>query len=97
MTLLLMVLFENVHVLNSRSEKQSIFKQYFFGNKFLLFGMLAAQGIHIMAMYTPGLRELLELSPVSLHQWTGLLGIALSLIVVDELHKYFLHKKSRIS
>lgn len=91
-TLLLMVLFENVHVLNSRSEKQSIFKQYFFGNKFLLFGMLAAQGIHIMAMYTPGLRELLELSPVSLHQWTGLLGIALLLIVVDELHKYFLHK-----
>jgi magnesium-transporting ATPase (P-type) len=97
-TLLLMVLFENVHVLNSRSEQQSIFKQYFFGNKFLLFGMLAAQGIHIMAMYTPGLRELLELSPVSLQQWTALLGIALLLIVVDELHKYFLHKhKSNIS
>jgi magnesium-transporting ATPase (P-type) len=98
MTLLLMVLFENVHVLNSRSEQLSIFKQYFFGNKFLLFGMLAAQGIHIMAMYTPGLRELLELSPVSLQQWSGLLAIALLLIVVDELHKYFLHKhKSNIS
>jgi magnesium-transporting ATPase (P-type) len=94
MTLLLMVLFENVHVLNSRSEKLSIFKQYFFGNKFLLFGMLAAQGIHIMAMYTPGLRELLELSPVSLQQWSALLGIALILIVVDESHKYFLDKKS---
>ena len=93
MTLLLMVLFENVHVLNSRSEKLSIFKQYFFGNKFLLFGMLAAQGIHIMAMYTPGLRELLELSPVSIQQWSGLLGIALLLIVVDESHKYFLHNR----
>ena len=54
--------------------------------------MLAAQGIHIMAMYTPGLRELLALSPVSLQQWSGLLGIALLLIVVDELHKHFLHK-----
>lgn len=98
MTLLLMVLFENVHVLNSRSEQLSIFKQYFFGNKFLLFGMLAAQGIHIMAMYMPGLREILELSPVSIQQWSGLLGIALLLIVVDELHKYFLHKhKSSIS
>ena len=93
MTLLLMVLFENVHVLNSRSEQQSIFKQYFFGNKFLLFGMLAAQGIHIMAMYTPGLRELLELSPVSLQQWSGLLVVALMLIVVDELHKHLLHKR----
>lgn len=29
-TLLLMVLFENVHVLNSRSKTVSIFKQYFF-------------------------------------------------------------------
>ena len=90
-TLLLMVLFENVHVLNSRSEKLSIFKQYFFGNKFLLFGMLAAQGIHIGAMYTPGIRELLELAPVSLMQWSSLLGIAIFLIVVDELHKYFHH------
>ena len=90
-TLLLMVLFENVHVLNSRSENLSIFKQYFFGNKFLLFGMLAAQGIHIGAMYTPGIRELLELAPVSFMQWSSLLGIAIFLIVVDELHKYFHH------
>jgi Ca2+-transporting ATPase len=90
-TLLLMVLFENVHVLNSRSEKMSIFKQYFFGNKFLLFGMLAAQGIHIGAMYTPGLRELLHLSPVSLMQWSSLLAIAIFLIVVDEIHKYCHH------
>ncbi len=89
MTLLLMVLFENVHVLNSRSETLSIFKQYFFGNKFLLFGMLAAQGIHIGAMYTPGIRELLQLSPVSIVQWSSLLSIAIVLIVVDELHKYF--------
>jgi magnesium-transporting ATPase (P-type) len=87
-TLLLMVLFENVHVLNSRSETLSIFKQYFFGNKFLLFGMLAAQGIHIAAMYTPGIRELLQISPVTLEQWSTLLVIALILIVVDESHKY---------
>ena len=86
-TLLLMVLFENVHVLNSRSETCSIFRQYFFGNKFLLFGMLAAQAIHIGAMYTPGLRDILQIQPVSPGQWSVLLGIALILIVVDELHK----------
>jgi len=42
-------------------------------------------------MYTPGIRELLQLAPVSLSQWSSLLGIALFLIVVDELHKYFHH------
>jgi P-type Ca2+ transporter type 2C len=86
-TLLLMVLFENVHVLNSRSETQSIFKQYFFGNPLLLFGMLAAQGIHITAMYTPGLGDVLQMEPVTFQQWGVLLAIALTLIVVDEAHK----------
>jgi len=86
-TLLLMVLFENVHVLNSRSETQSIFKQYFFGNPLLLFGMLAAQGIHIAAMYMPGLSDVLQMQPVTLQQWSILLCIALILIVVDEAHK----------
>ncbi len=86
-TLLLMVLFENVHVFNSRSETVSIFRQNFFGNPLLLFGMLAAQGIHIAAMHTPGLSSILMVEPVSLSLWGQLLLIALFLIVVDELHK----------
>jgi magnesium-transporting ATPase (P-type) len=86
-TLLLMVLFENVHVLNSRSEVTSIFRQYFFGNRLLLFGMLGAQSIHIGAMFMPGLKNILQVEPVSLQQWTQLLAIALLLIVVDEAHK----------
>jgi len=96
-TLLLMVLFENVHVLNSRSESQSIFKQPFFSNPLLLFGMLAAQTIHIAAMYTPGLKEVLNVEPVTLELWSRLLLIALSLIIVDELHKFIIHRKKTIS
>jgi magnesium-transporting ATPase (P-type) len=86
-TLLLMVLFENVHVLNSRSEVTSIFRQYILGNPLLLFGMLGAQGIHIAAMYTPGLRDILQITPVTIHLWSQLLAVALVLIAVDELHK----------
>jgi magnesium-transporting ATPase (P-type) len=87
-TLLLMVLFENVHVLNSRSEVRSMFRQPFFGNPFLIFGMLAAQGVHIAAFYTPGLKTVLQVQPVRLAQWGSLLLIALVLIVVDETHKW---------
>lgn len=88
-TLLLMVLFENVHVFNSRSETRSIFKQNFFSNPFLVFGMLAAQGIHIAAMYLPGLSSILGLEPVTLALWAQLLSVALLLVIVDELHKYW--------
>ncbi|MDH5423927.1 MAG: HAD-IC family P-type ATPase [Gammaproteobacteria bacterium] len=90
-TLLLMVLFENVHVFNSRSETISIFRTKFFSNPLLLFGMLSAQAIHIAAMHIPGLSTILMLEPVTLEIWGQLLLIALVLLVVDELHKY-IHK-----
>ena len=86
-TLLLMVLFENVQVLNSRSETVSIFHQGLFSNRFLIFAILGAQAIHIGAMYTPGLRELLRVVPVTPCQWAQLLLVALVLIAVDEVHK----------
>lgn len=92
-TLLLMVLFENVHVFNSRSETVSIFRQNFFGNPLLLFGMLAAQAIHIAAMHMPGLSSVLMVEPVSLELWGQLLMIALILIVVGELHKHWLKRR----
>ena len=49
--------------------------------------MLAAQGIHIAAMYITGLNDVLQMQPVTLQQWSILLLIALILIVVDEAHK----------
>lgn len=45
-TLLLMVLFENVHVFNSRSEKYSIFKIEHRKNLLLLFSVFFTQVIH---------------------------------------------------
>jgi len=87
-TLLLMVLFENVHVFNCRSESTSIFKQKFFHNRILVVGTIAAQLIHIGAMYTPGLNEVLGLQPVSFEQWIVLLSIAFTVLIAMEIHKF---------
>ena len=54
-TLLLMVLFENVHVFNCRSEGRSVFLHNPLRNRLLLFGTLTAQLIHIGAMYWPSM------------------------------------------
>jgi len=94
MTLLLMVLFENVHVLNSRSETLSVFRKGLFGNRLLIFAILGAQAIHIGAMYMPGLRSVLQIAPVTLLQWSQLLLVALTLVVVDELHKLWHARKT---
>jgi Ca2+-transporting ATPase len=87
-TLLLMVLFENVHVFNSRSETLSVFRHNPMRNKLLLGGTIVAQLVHIGAMYTPWLGDVLGASPVTFAQWITLLGLALSVLLVMEIHKW---------
>ncbi len=87
-TLLLMVLFENVQVFNSRSETRSAFRHNPLRNPLLLFGTLIAQLVHIGAMYTPWINEVLGVQPISLEHWSQLLVIALSVLVVIEAHKW---------
>ena len=85
--MLLMVLFENMHVLNSRSERRSIFRHNLWRNPFLLCGTLTAQLVHIAAMHTPGLSAMLHIRPVSLTHWLTLLGLVLTILAVMEIHK----------
>ena len=88
-TLLLMVLFENIHAFNSRSESRSVFAHNPMVNPMLLFGTLTAQLIHIVAMYTPGLHDVLGIQPVSLMHWLKLLTLALTILLAMELYKAF--------
>ena len=93
-TLLLMVLFENIHVFNSRSETRSVFTHNPLRNHFLLFGTLAAQLIHIGAMYTPWISDVLRIHPVSLDYWFDMLLIAIIILIVMEAHKLLRRKIS---
>jgi magnesium-transporting ATPase (P-type) len=86
-TLLLMVLFENIHVFNCRSEIRSIFRHNPLRNPILLIGTVMAQLVHIGAMYTPWISDVLRIQPVSPQHWLELLGLAMSILVAMELHK----------
>lgn len=88
-TLLLIVLFENIQVFNARSEYRSALLHNPMRNRLLLFGTLGAQLVHIAAMYLPGLSDILQISPVTLEQWTRNLGLALVILVFMELYKIF--------
>jgi len=90
-TLLLMVLFENVHVFNCRSEVRSVFRHNPLRNPILLIGTAVAQLVHIGAMYTPWISDVLQLQPVSLQHWLELLGLALTVLLVMEIYKVVRH------
>lgn len=88
-TLLLMVLFQNVHVFNSRSETRSALFHNPMRNPFLLFGTLCAQLIHIGAMYTPWIKDVLGITPVSLAHWAQMLGLGFIILMAMEMQKTY--------
>ncbi|MEO1020411.1 MAG: HAD-IC family P-type ATPase, partial [Pseudomonadota bacterium] len=82
--LMLMILFGNVHALNTRSEQRSLFKTSLTSNRLLLASIIFAQSAHLMAMHLPGLSHVLAIEPVRIGTWLELLVLAASLILLDE-------------
>ena len=86
--LLLMVLLENFHVFNCRSEYVSAFRVPLRRNWFLVAGVVAAQGIHLFAMHFPPFERLLQVAPISLGHWALTLLAAASILAAMEIFKW---------
>ena len=84
---LLMVLLENFHAINCRSEFRSFFRVPLSNNYYLIIGILFAQGIHIAAMTNPVMQDLLGIGPVNLTTWVILLALASLVVIGMELFK----------
>lgn len=87
--LLLMVLLQNFHVFNCRSETRSAFGIPLRNNYVLVLGVLALQALHIGVMHIPFMQELLKIAPVSLNDWAKLVPTAAIVLVVMELFKWW--------
>jgi hypothetical protein len=89
--LMLMVLMENYHVFNCRSEYVSAFRVPLRRNWMLVGGVLAAQGLHLLAMHVPPAQNVLHVVPISLGEWVVPFVMASSILVTMELFKFFKH------
>jgi magnesium-transporting ATPase (P-type) len=86
-TLLAMVLFENVQAGNARSEVRSALSLSPLRNKLLLAGAAGATLLHVAAMHLPGLSDLLRVSPIPWSGWAMCALAALAFLAVTELEK----------
>jgi len=82
-----MVVFQALHVGNSRSETLSAFAKSPFSNRFLFVGTVGALAIHAAALYLPVTQFALDLEPIGALKWLEIFAISLSVIAVVELHK----------
>ena len=86
--LLTLVLFENFHVGNCRSETKSIFALSPLRSRILFFGTLGAFLIHVAGMYLPVLQSVLKTQPVGLTEWLLAIAVGMTIIPAIEIHKW---------
>jgi magnesium-transporting ATPase (P-type) len=89
LVLLLMVFMQNFHAFNCRSETVSVFKIPLKRNYILLFGVLAAQGIHILSMQIPFMQSVLRIEPITFTEWAYILALAVPIFLGMEIFKLF--------
>jgi magnesium-transporting ATPase (P-type) len=92
--LLLMVFMQNFHAFNCRSESVSAFKVPLKRNLILVFGILIAQGVHVLSMQLPFMQEILRVQPVALYEWAQILILAIPMILVMEIFKFVNRRKT---
>ncbi len=91
--LLLMVFMQNFHAFNCRSESVSAFRVPLKRNWILVFGILIAQGIHMLSLHLPFMQEILRVEPITMSHWLRLLLLAIPIILAMEIFKYFSGRK----
>ena len=87
--LLLMVLLQNVHAFNCRSEKTSAFKMPLANNKFIVYAVTGALFLHVLFMNVPFLQGILQTNSVTNLDFVFIFLMVLPLLLVMELFKYF--------
>lgn len=88
MALATIVFAQFFHVVNSRSERLSIFKQNLADNKFLLFSMLAALVAQLSLLYVPTMRLLFRTTALSLEELALTFTVGSSVLFASELDKW---------
>lgn len=72
---------------SSRSENHSMFKIPLFSNMYLFFATLIIISLQMLAIYWPPLQGILKTVPLSFGEWMIIVGMAVSVVAVDEMRK----------
>lgn len=89
MVLLLMVLMQNLHIFNCRSERKSTFAIPISRNYLLVLFVILTQGLHVASMHIPFMQNTLRIEPITLQEWGFILLLAIPLLVFMELFKWW--------
>jgi len=88
-----MALFQWFSAWNCRSESKSIFVINTFSNMYLVSATIGVIFLQIFAIYNPFMQKILHITPLSLSEWLIVIPVASSIILVEEIRKFFYRRK----
>ncbi len=91
MAFTILVILQMFNVLNTRSEKTSVFKIGVFTNKYLILAIASSIALQFVIIYTP-LSRFLKTAPLSFFDWVIVTLVSSSVLIVGELVKYIYEK-----
>lgn len=84
-----LAVFQWFNAWNVRSETKSFFKKNFFSNPALIVATLIVIGLQLMALYLPFFQGFLKTVPLGLGDWGVILSVGFSIILIEEIRKFF--------
>ncbi|MEK7630000.1 MAG: HAD-IC family P-type ATPase [Patescibacteria group bacterium] len=88
-----LAVFQWFNAWNCRHESKSIFQINPFSNKFLVGSTLTIVFLQLLAVYNPSMQKLLRTVPLEFSEWLVIIPIAASIVLVEEIRKFFYRKR----
>ncbi|OJI09173.1 MAG: ATPase [Candidatus Vogelbacteria bacterium CG10_big_fil_rev_8_21_14_0_10_49_38] len=95
MSLSTLAVFQWFNAWNCRSETESIFRQNPLANKWLVAGTLIVIPPQLLIVYLPGLQKVFHTTALSLSNWFWVVSLAASIVLVEEVRKFFARRQLR--
>ncbi|MDP2651115.1 MAG: HAD-IC family P-type ATPase [bacterium] len=87
-----LAVFQWFNAWNCRSETKSIFRENPLNNIYMIGATTVVVGLQILAVYNPLFQKFLHTVPLSLNDWLLIIPVAASVLVVEEVRKYYTRK-----
>ncbi len=88
-----LAVFQWFNAWNCRHESKSIFQMNPFSNKFLVGATLTIIFLQLLVIYNPLMQKFLRTTPLEFSEWLIIIPIAASIILVEEIRKFFYRRE----
>jgi len=92
-SLVVLAVFQWFNAWNCRSDNKSIFTANPFSNKYLVGATITVITLQLFAVYHPMMQRILHTVPLQPSEWTMIITVASSIVIVEEIRKFFYRRK----